>query len=657
MLSNLSRRSRAALRASFLGLVLLSTGPLDLALGEGKAEALAFETWLHGSSLMGEPKYPPGFAHFDYVNPDAPKGGVARLAAQGGFDSFNAIIPKGEAASGLALIYDTLMVSAYDEISSDYGLIAEAMYVGENYSYVKYRLREGARWHDGEPITAEDVVWSFETLTELNPQQKFYYSHVTKAEVTGEREVTFTFDEEGNRELPHIVGQLLILPKHWWAGTDADGKQRDISNGTLEPPLGSGAYKIKDFSAGKYVEYERVPDYWARDLNVAIGYYNFDVIRFDLYRDATVLFEAFKSDNFDFRVENTAKNWATGYNFPAVEDGRVKRELIPDNSSGITGGFWPNLRREKFQDARVRQALNYVYNFEEMNRTLFFSQYERINSYYFGTELAATGLPSEAELALLEPLRDKIPASVFDTPFENPKVESREDLRDNLKKALDLFAEAGWEPKTEIDEEKRETGFFHSIMVALGLRSDPTKIVMRNEAGDAFEIEFLVASPAVEKIALRLQDSLQRIGVTLDVRVVDSAQYVNRIRGRDFDMAYLAIGQSLSPGNEQREYFGSESADRDGSANYAGIKNEAVDQLIEHVIFAKDRDGLIAAARALDRVLLANHYNVPTWHQAATRIAYWDRFGHPDPLPLMTSGFPTIWWWEDAKAAAVEAKQ
>ncbi|SNY91837.1 microcin C transport system substrate-binding protein [Cohaesibacter sp. ES.047] len=652
---SLRRRKTSALRALCFALAFVPITTVGLFAGSGDAKALEFETWLHGSSLMGEPKYQPGFEHFDYVNADAPKGGIARQALQGGYDSFNVIIPKGEPASGLGYIYDTLMTSAYDEISSDYGLIADAMYVGPNYSYVKYRIRDEARWHDGEPITPEDVVWSFEKLTELNPQQRFYYSHVTKAEVTGEHEVTFTFDQEGNRELPHIVGQLMILPKHWWTGTNEKGEKRDISKGTLEPPLGSGAYKIGDFSPGKYISYVRVKDYWGKDLNVNIGTSNFDELRVEYFRDDTVLFENFKSGGYDFRVEATAKRWATEYAFPAAEDGRVVKDQIPDKSSGVLVGFLPNLRREKFQDPRVREALNYVFNFEEMNRTLFYDQYDRINSFYFGSELASSGTAEGEVKALLEPLRDKIPPAAFE-PYTNPKVESREDLRDNLKKALDLFKEAGWEPRTEVDMENRPEGFLHSVMVTLGLASDPTKVVMRNDKGEAFEIEYLLNSNRFERVALRLQSSLQRVGITMTPRVVDSAQYVNRVRSRDFDMIYTGWPQSLSPGNEQKEFFGSESADREGSANYVGIKNEAVDELINKVIYADDRETLVAATKALDRVLLANHYVIPGWTLPATRIAYWDRFGHPDPLPMLSVGFPTIWWWDEAKAEAVAAK-
>lgn len=659
MLKSVRHISLAAIRNGAFAAAALVMGSIALIASDTPAGAVEFETWLHGSSLMGDPKYPADFAHFDYVNADAPKEGRVRLANSGGFDSFNIIIPKGEPATGLGLIYDTLMTSAYDEISSDYGLIADALYIGKNYSYVKYRLNENARWHDGEPITPEDVVWSFEKLTELNPQQRFYYNHVTGAEVTGEHEVTFTFDVEGNRELPHIVGQLLVLPKHWWTGTDANGNPRDIASATLEPPLGSGAYKVGDFSPGKYIEYERVDDYWAKDLNVMVGHNNFDAVRYEFYRDDTVMFESFKSGGYDFRFENTAKRWATEYNFPAAEDGRVVKQLFPDTSSGLMVGFVPNLRREKFQDVRVRRALNYVFNFEEMNRTLFYDQYSRIDSYFFGTELASSGEAKGDVRALLDAVDAAdadIPAEAYE-PYVNPKVESRDDLRDNLKKALELFKQAGWEPRTEVDEDKKQSGFFHSIMVTLGLRSDPTRTVMRNADGEAFEIEYLLNGGAFERVALRLQASLERVGIRLIPRVVDSAQYVDQLRSRDFDMIYYGWPQSLSPGNEQLEFFGSAAADREGSKNFGGIKNPAVDALINKIIYAKDRKELVTASKAMDRVLLANQYVIPGWTQTDYRIAHWDRFGHPDPLPLLTPGFPTIWWWDEAKAAAVEAKQ
>ncbi|SNZ20727.1 extracellular solute-binding protein [Cohaesibacter gelatinilyticus] len=641
-------------------LALLGCLALGLASTSIPAQAVEFDTWLHGTSLMGDVKYPKGFKHFDYVNPDAPKGGIARQAVAGGFDNFNAIIPKGDPAAGLGNIYDTLMASSYDEISTEYGLVAEEMLIGPNYSYVKFRLRPEARWHDGKPITPEDVIWSFEKLTSLSPQQRFYYSHVVGAEITGENEVTFRFDEEGNRELPHIVGQLLILPKHWWTGTDAKGEKRDISRVTLEPPLGSGAYKIGEFSPGKFMILDRVDDYWGKDLAINIGSNNFEQLRYEYFRDNTVMFEAFKSDAYDFRVENTARVWAKSYDFPAIEDGRVIKEEFPDRASGVTIGFFPNMRREKFKDPRVRQALNYLFNFEEMNRTLFFNQYKRAGSYFFGTEFAASGKPDAAELALLEPLKDQVPAIVFEELPDQPKVESREDIRSNLKKALELFKEAGWEPKTEIDKSKMPTGlagFWHSITSTLGLSSDPTRSVMRNEKGEAFEIEYLVSTPSFERIALRLQASMERVGIKMTIRVVDSAQYVNRLRNRDYDFIYGGFAQSLSLGNEQKGYFGSASADREGSRNFGGIKNPAVDKLVDAIIFADNRKSLVTAARALDRVLQANHYMVPGWTNDMTRTARWNRFGHPKDLPILTVGFPTIWWWDEAKAKSIEAKQ
>ena len=655
MSQTMRQRCFKPLRASLMGLMLLSSGAFSAMIAPDRAEAVEFETWLHGTSLMGDVKYPAGFKHFDYVNPDAPKGGTAKMAVQGSYDSFNQVISKGDPASGLGYLYDTLMAPSFDEASADYGLLAEATYVGPDYSFVKFRLRETAKWHDGQPITPEDVVWSFEQQTKLNPQVGFYYSHVTKAEVTGEREITFTFDQTGNRELPHIVGQLLIMPKHWWTGTDANGNPRDIAKGTLEPPLGSGPYKIGDFSAGKYVTFERVDDYWAKDLNVNVGRYNMDEIRIEYFRDDTVMFENFKSGGYDYRVETTAQRWAVQYDFPAVKDGRVVTQLFPDSARGVMVGFIPNLRREKFKDIRVRKALNYVFNFEEMNRTLFYDQYSRISSYFFGTELASKGTAEGRVAEMLTALGDKVPPAAFE-PYTNPKVESREDLRDNLKKALELFKQAGWEPRTEVDEEKKPKGFFHSIMVTLGLASDPTKVVMRNDKGEAFEIEYLLNSSGFERVALRLQASLERVGIKLNIRMVDSSQYINRLRSRDYDLIYSGWAQSLSPGNEQREFFGSQSADREGSRNFAGIKNEAVDALIDKIIFATDRADLVAATKAMDRVLLANHYTIPGWTLPADRIARWDKFSHPDPLPMMTVGFPDIWWWDKDKAAAVEAK-
>lgn len=588
--------------------------------------------WRHGTALVGEPKYPADFKHFDYVNPAAPKGGLVRLSAEGTFDTFNFVVPRGNLADGLGLLYDTLTTSSLDEPYSEYGLLADSLSYPPDFSSVKYHLRPEAKWQDGTPVTPEDVVWSFEVLTKNNPQQQFYYRHVKSAAATGPNEVTFTFDQAGNRELPQIVGQLLVMPKHWWEGTDAKGRKRDITAGSLEPPLGSGPYKIKTMVPGRSITYERDPNYWGRDLPVNVGTNNFDEIRYDYYRDDVAELEAFKADQFDWRVEASAKTWATAYDFPAVKDGKVVLEMFPTRGSGVMVGFIPNLRRAEFQDPRVRRALNLALNFESMNRILFFGQYQRINSYFYGTDLAASGLPTGRELEILNEVKASVPPgtipdSVFTTPYSNPTAPDVDSERDNLKKALDLLQAAGWELKG--------------------------RQLVNVKTGQPFTAEFLINGPTFERVGLQFKQALSRIGINLTLRTVDSSQYVNRVRSHDFDLIYGGWPQSLSPGNEQRGFFGSDSADEDGSQNYAGIKNAAVDKLIDKVIYAKDRDDLVAATHALDRVLLANDYVVPGWTLPASRVARWNRFAHPNPLPQYSTGFPTTWWYDQALAAKI----
>jgi microcin C transport system substrate-binding protein len=613
-------------------LMRLALTALLVAAGAGLGHAQDGE-WRHATGLTGEPKYPAGFAHFDYVNPGAPKGGMVRLSYAAGFDSFNPILASmGNAAPGMGYLYDSLMVSSFDEldISAQYGLLAEAMSHPADFSSVTFRLRPEARWHDGQPVTAEDVVWSFEKTVEHNPNQRFYYSHVVKAEATGEHEVKFTFDVPGNRELPHIMGQLQVLPKHWWEGKDAQGRQRDISKTTLEPPLGSGPYRIKSFEPNRTILYERVADYWGKDLNVNVGTYNFDQIRFDVYRDTAVALEAFKGDQYDWRNENSAKSWATQYNFPAVQQSKVIIEEFPDTASGIMQAFVLNLRREKFQDQRVRLALNYAWDFESIKASIFYDQYERINSYFAGTELAATGLPEGLELEILETVRDKVPPEVFTTPYSNPVGGTPEAGRDNLRKALQLFQEAGYE-----------------------LRG---RQLVNAATGEPFTIELLENDPSVERYVLPYQQSLAKIGVTLTMRMVDDAQLVERLRKRDFDMTISLWGQSLSPGNEQKGYWGSASADEPNNRNLAGIKDPAVDKLIDRVIFAKDREELVAATKALDRVLLWNHFMIPQFYTNKDRTARWDRFGRPEKLPEYFYGFPDIWWYDEERAEKVASR-
>jgi microcin C transport system substrate-binding protein len=611
--------------------------------------AAGAEQWRHALSLFGSVRYPPGFKHFEYVNPAAPKGGTVRQIAIGTFDNFNRVVAgvKGAIAGGIALVNDTLMESAQDEISTEYGLVAEAARHPADFSSVTYRLRPEAKWHDGRPITADDVLFSFEVQKTNSPQLGAYYRHVVKVEKTGEREVTFTFDGPGNRELPQIVGQLAILPKHWWEGTDAQGRKRDVTATTLEPPLGSGPYRVADFSPGRSITYERVKDYWARDLNVNVGQNNFDVLQYEYFRDSTVALEAFKANRIDWRTENSAKDWATAYDFPAVRDKRVILEEFPIRSFGIMQAFVLNTRRAKFSDPRLRQALNYAFDFEELNQALFFGQYSRIDSYFEGTELAwnaaanddrataaeragktAGGLPQGLELTILETVRDKVPPEVFTTPYRNPVGGNPQAARGNLRQAIRLLKEAGYEIRN-----RRLTNV---------------------KTGEPLSVEFLLDQPSFERVVLRYTPALERLGIEARVRTVDSSQYENRLRSWDYDIIVHSWGQSLSPGNEQLAYWGSRAADQPGSQNMAGIKNPAIDALIQRVIFAKNREELVAATKALDRVLMWNFYVVPQWTYGKVRSARWDRFGRPDVLPRYgASGFPAVWWWDAAKAAKV----
>jgi len=592
--------------------------------------------WQHGLSLFGELKYPEGFKHFDYVNPQAPKGGTVRLIAAGTFDNFNEVIAgvKGSIAAGSGVISDTLMVSSFDEVSTDYGLIAEAASHPADFASATFRLRAGARFHDGKPITVEDVIYSFEMFKKYSPFSAAYYRHVAKVEQVGEREVTFIFDAPGNREMPVILGQLNVLPKHWWEGTDPNGKKRDVGGVTLEPPLGNGAYRIKEFVAGRTVVYERVKDYWGKDLPVNVGRDNFDEIRYEYFRDTTVALEAFKADVVDWRSENSAKNWATAYDFPARQDKRVLLEEFPVRSRGIMQAFVLNTRRDKFKDARLRRAFNFVYDFEEMNKQLFFGQYSRINSYFFGTELACSGLPQGQELEILQKVRDQVPPEVFTTVYSNPVGGGPENVRANLREAMRLMKEAGYEVRNQKQ--------------------------VNAKTGETLSVEILgeISDPNMERLILFYKPSLERLGVNVTVRNVDDSQYENRLRKWDFDMIVASWPESLSPGNEQRDFWGSPAADLQGSRNYVGIKNPAVDALIERIIFAKDRAELVASTRALDRVLLWNHYVVPQYTYDKQRTARWDRFSRPDPLPkYAAAAFPTIWWWDAEKAAKTGTRQ
>jgi microcin C transport system substrate-binding protein len=614
---------RALIRATAATFAAPALGALGGQTLSGPAAAqtpAAAKNWRHGLSLFGELKYPEGFKNFDYVNPAAPQGGTVRQVAFGTFDNFNTVVAgvKGSIAMGTELAIETLTTAALDEVSTEYGLLAEAISFPDDFSSVTYRLRANARWHDGKPVTPDDVIFSFDAFKNNSPQLGAYYRHVVKAEKTAERDITFTFDGPGNRELPQIVGQLPVLPKHWWEGTDKSGNKRDVTLTTLEPPLGSGPYRVKDFSPGHTIVYEKVAGYWGKDVNVTIGTRNFQEIRYEYFRDSTVALEAFKGDQVDWRTENSAKNWATAYDFPAVRDKKVVLEEFPIRNFGVMQAFVLNIRRDKFKDARVRRAFNFAFDFEEMNRTIFFGQYKRIASYFEGTELASSGLPEGKELEILQTVKDQVPPDLFTKPYTN-----------NFRQALALLRDAGYEIRN-------------------------TKLV-NAKTGEPFSVEFLAEDPATERFVLFYKPSLERIGMVVNVRVVDAAQYENRLRQWDFDVIVASWGESLSPGNEQRGFWGSAAADQPGSRNLVGIKNPAIDKLIDRVIFTKDRADLVAATKALDRVLLWNYYVVPQWTYGKVRSARWDRFGRPDTMPKYgLAAFPTIWWWDADRAAKAQ---
>jgi microcin C transport system substrate-binding protein len=581
----------------------------------------------HATSLIGTPKYAPDFKHFDYVNPSAPKGGAARLWAMGTFDSFNIIPYKGNKASAIGLIYDTLMASSMDESSTEYSQIAEWVSYPADFSSVTYKIRDAARWHDGKPITPEDVIFSLEVLKKNNPQYAFYYKNVTSAEKTGEREVTFRFDEKNNRELPQIVGQLVVLPKHFY-----EEKKLDPAGTWLEPPLGSGAYKVKAFEAGRFVVLERVKDYWAADLPVNAGQNNLDEIRYDYYGDQQVAFEAFKAGQIDYFSESSAKSWATNYDFPAIRAGKVIKtgDIVLQNPRPMQAIVF-NTRRAKFADPRVRHAFNLAFNFEWLNQNIFYGSYKRVSSFFENTELAATGLPQGKELAILEQIRSEVPPEVFTTEYKNPVNATPTDVRNNARQAVKLLQDAGWEVKN-------------------GALTDV-------KTGETMSVEFLLVQESMMRVISPYIQSLERLGVKSTVRVIDTPQYQRRTDEFDFDATIDMFAQSESPGNEQRDYWGVAAADRSGSRNSIGIKNPAVDKLIDKIIFAVDREELVAASRALDRVLLWNHYVVPQYYAPNERFAYWNRYSHPQTLPSRAIGFPTIWWYDQDKAAKLAATQ
>ncbi|MDA1302439.1 MAG: extracellular solute-binding protein [Proteobacteria bacterium] len=577
----------------------------------------------HAIAMHGSLKYPADFTHFDYVNPDAPKGGRFALHNIGTFDTFNGFIVKGNPAAGTGLIYNSLATKSADEALSQYGELAEEIYMPQDRSWVAFKLRGNARWHDGKPVTVEDVIWTFNKLvTDGTPFYRFYYGNVAEVLKVGNDIVRFNFQPGDNQELPLIIGQLIVLPKHYW-------ESRDFNKTTLEPPLGSGPYRVKDFEAGRSLTLERVEDYWGADLPVHKGQFNFNEIQFDYYRDSDIALEAFKAGEYDYRPESSSKDWATSYDIPAVKSGDLIKQRFDHNRPVGMQGFLYNVRRDVFKDRRVREALAYAFDFEWSNENLFYGQYARTRSYFDNSELAATGLPGPAELEFLNPLRGRIPEEVFTKEYQPPAGGGPRAMRASLRTAGQLLDEAGW----VIRDGKR----------------------VHAGSGKPLTFEVMLVSPSFERVVLPFARNLERLGIEINVRTVDTSQYRQRMDTYDFDMMIYTISQSDSPGNEQRDFWGSEAATINGGRNFIGIQDDAVDTLIEQVIEARDRQELIAVTRALDRVLQWGHWVIPQWHIKYDRVAYWNKLGQPDVTP--DQGVQVMAWWVDpARAGRLKAK-
>ncbi|MGA1067032.1 MAG: extracellular solute-binding protein [Alphaproteobacteria bacterium] len=570
----------------------------------------------HALALHGSPKYPENFKHFDYVNPNAPKGGVLRLASEGSFDSFNPFNSKGTPVN--PGVFETLMVSSEDEAFSEYGLLAENIEYPADRSWVIFNLRAEARWQDGKPVSADDVIFSFNTLREKGaPFYRFYYGNVSGVEKLNNRRVRFNFANNKNRELPLILGQLPILPMHWWSG-------RDFSATLLDPPLGSGPYKIASYEPGRFIERTRHKNYWGRNLAVNRGLNNFDRIRIDYYRDRIAIREAVKAGAVDYFLENQAKAWAVDWTTPAIQQKKLIKKLVTESTPQGMQAFVMNTRREIFQDIRVRKALNLAFDFEWTNKNLFFGQYKRSYSFFSNSELAASGEAEGEERAALKCLAAYFPEEILTAPATLPATDGSGWSRENLRQAFRLLNSAGWSVKD-------------------------MKLV-NEKTNRQFKFEFLLVSPAFERIVLPFKRNLERLGMEVSVRLVDQSQYINRLRQFDFDMIVSGWGQSESPGSEQRDYWGSNAADREGSRNFIGIQNTGIDTLIELLIEAPDRESLIARTHALDRALLAGQWIIPNWHIAAERIVYWDKFGQPKVTPYKGVSINT-WWFDQSKAS------
>ncbi len=604
---------------------LLKSFAAGLAIVTGLAAAgpLAAQEFRHGLSTFGDLKYPPDFKHFDYVNPAAPKGG--RFSTYGGplnsFDTFNPFILRGDAATGLGLLFDTLMVRSGDEPDAMYGLVAKDVAIAPDKMSVTFRLRLEAKFSDGSPVTADDVEFSFDTLkAKGHPSYRIMMRDVTKGEAIDPHTVRFAFQGELVRDLPATVAGLPVLSKAYYS-------TREFDQTTLDAPLGSGAYLIGDFKPGSQITYKRRDDYWAKDLPVNVGQNNFDEIRYGYYRDRTAALEGLKSGTYDFREEFTARDWVTGYEIAAVKDGRIQRLTLPDANPSGAQGFFFNTRRAKFSDPRVRKALDYAFDYEFTNKNLFYDLYKRTHSYFENSDMKAVGKPSPDELALLEPFRSQLPPAVFDEPYASPVSDGSWTDRKLLRDAARLPDEAGCKAK------------------------DRTRVC---PSGEALDIEFLIYEPTFERVLAPYVRNLQAIGVGATIRRVDSAQYQRRVKSFDFDVVTSRFVMRLTPGNEMRNYWGSENANVEGSVNLAGIKDPVIDALLDKVVEAKSRSDLVAATRAIDRVLRAGHYWVPQWYKASHHVAYWDKFSFPPEKPKYSRGAPETWWYDAAKAAKLK---
>ncbi|KLN62428.1 hypothetical protein WH96_02690 [Kiloniella spongiae] len=582
--------------------------------------ATAQTTKSHGIAIHGEPGYPADFTHFNYVNPDAPKGGEIRIASEGTFDSFNPYIIKGVPGPGFTP--ESLLVSSADEAASAYGLIAKSLEWPEDRSWVTFTLRPEARWHDGVPITVDDVIFSWETIrNDAGPYVKNYYAILKEVEKVGDNQVKFTSGEPGNREFPIRAGSLPIFAKHYW-------ENKDFSKSTLEPPLGSGPYKVTDFEAGRYVVQERVKDYWGKDLPVNKGQDNFDKIKTTYYHDDDVIKLAIKSGEIDYRNERSSSAWAQDYDVPAINKGWLKKESIPHKRPQGIQGFFYNTRRDIFKDPKVRKAIGYVYDFEWSNKNLSFGLLTRTTNYFGNSELSSTGIPKGRELEILEKYRGKVPDSLFTETFHVPTSDGSGWPRHNYRKAFELLAEAGW------------------VVKDLKLVNEKT--------GEQMSFEMLVSSKGMERTILPFVTSLSKLGIDARIRLVDRSQYINRIRDFDYDIVIIKLSASITPGTEQRGFWTSETADKKGSGNFAGIKDPVIDELVEAIANADDREELVATVRALDRVLLWGFYVIPQFHTEDDRVLYWDKFSRPNVTPWR--GTSTSYWWFDSdKEAALMA--